>query len=45
LGSIFKLNHKQFLLKEKRRTRFLCEDVSDNKLYLINQMMLVEPIV
>ncbi len=45
LGSRFKLNHKQFLLKEKRRTRFLCEDLSDKKLYLVNQMMMVEPIL
>ena len=43
LGSKFEFGNKVFILKEKRRTRFLCEGIADKKLYLINQMSEVSP--
>jgi len=42
IGSRFKWNQRHFLLHEKRRTRFLCEDLSNGKRYLINQMVSVD---
>jgi len=44
IGTQFKFRQRIFLLREKRRTRFLCEDLVEKKLFLINQMVLVEPI-
>ena len=44
IGATFRFGQKSYQMKEKRRTRFLCEDLSDKKLYLINQMMQVEPL-
>ena len=43
-GSTFLFQQKTFLLKEKRRTRFVCMEVESGKFYLINQMVMVENI-
>lgn len=41
-GERFVFNHKRFEMKEMRRTRFVCKEVATGKLFLINQMVMVE---
>ena len=44
LGRRFHFNGKVFLLKEKRRTRYLCEEEISHKHFTISGMAVVEPL-
>jgi hypothetical protein len=43
-GSIFRLNGNEFRLEQKRRTRYLCTNLKNNRQYLISGIAIIEAV-